>query len=64
MLKDSEIHTKVSNAITIMLQLSHTRYPVQDESGFTQTKLGSFSCLNQRHKRYEVHHFTAEYSAM
>lgn len=64
MLKDSEIQTKVSNNTTFMLQLSHTRYPVQDEGGFRQTRFESFSHLNQRHKRCEVHHFTAEYSAL
>lgn len=58
MFKDSEIQTKVSSTTTVMLQLSHTRNPVQDEGGFRQTRFDSFWCLNQRHKRYEVYHFT------
>lgn len=64
MLKDSEIQTKVSNTTIVMLQLSHTRYPVQDEGGFRQSRFDSFSCLNQRHERCEVYHFTAESSAL
>lgn len=64
MLKDSEFQIKVYSTTTDMLLLSHTRYPVQDESGFRQTRFDSFSCLNQRHKRCGVYHFTAEYSAL